>query len=59
MAADSTANAGGTSVPSPAAPVQATPAAIVAAGEMGIVSFTVDAVAITPVKIRIDREKGS
>jgi polysaccharide biosynthesis protein PelA len=59
MAADSTANAGGTSVPIPAAPVQATPAAIVAAGEMGIVSFTVDAVAITPVKIRIDREKGS
>jgi hypothetical protein len=64
MTADATANAGGASAPTPtapfpAAPVQAAPAGIVTAGETGILAFTVDADATTPVKIRIDREKGS
>jgi len=59
MSVDSAANPGGSSAPFPAAPVQAAPARIVTAGETGILSFTVDADATTPVKIRIDREKGS
>jgi hypothetical protein len=55
VTADATASAGG----APATPVPAAPATIVTAGETGILSFTVAADAITPVKIRIDREKGS
>jgi hypothetical protein len=59
MSADSAANPGGSSAPFAAAPVQAASAGIVTAGETGILTFTVDADATTPVKIRIDREKGS
>ena len=59
MSADSTANAGGVIGAIPGRAVQAAPAGIVTAGETGILSFTVDADATTPVKIRIDREKGS
>jgi hypothetical protein len=59
MTADTTANAGGASAPTPAAAAQAASATVVTAGETGILSFTVDADATTPVKIRIDREKGS
>jgi hypothetical protein len=59
MTADATANAGGASAPTPAAAAQAASATVVTAGETGILSFTVDADATTPVKIRIDREKGS
>jgi hypothetical protein len=63
MTADATANAGA-SAPTPtasilAAAAQAASAIVVTAAETGILSFTVDADATTPVKIRIDREKGS
>jgi len=37
----------------------AAPPAIVTAGETGALSFTLEADAISPLKIRIDREKGS